>query len=64
MVLTDLATVIEPARFGRMRVRFADPRAPAQRLDAAGNLTPEALTYSVAVIRAAMDASAPRTGAP
>jgi len=45
-----------------MRVRFADPRAPAQRLDAAGNIPPEALTYSVAVIRAAMDASGATNG--
>ena len=62
MVLTDLATTIEPAIFGKMRVRFADPRAPAPKLDDSGNVTPEALAYAVAVIRAAMKASASNGG--
>jgi ATP-dependent DNA helicase DinG len=62
IVLTDLATAIEPVKFGRMRVRFADPRAPAQKIDAEGNIAPDALSYSAEVIAAAMNASSSVNG--
>jgi hypothetical protein len=58
LMLTDLATTIEPHQFGRLRVRFADPRAPVPRFDDDGNIAPDALEYSIAVITAAMECSA------
>lgn len=62
MVLSDLAAQIEPETFGTMRVKFADPRAPVPRIGDADEMSPEALDYQIAVIKAAMDASAEING--
>ncbi|MEA2770762.1 MAG: ATP-dependent helicase DinG [Acetobacteraceae bacterium] len=62
MVLTDLATSIQPNDFGRLRVRFADPHAPVPRVDADGQVDAEATSYAAAVILAAMEDSRSRKG--
>jgi ATP-dependent DNA helicase DinG len=62
MVLTDLACTIQPSDFGRMKVCFADPRAPIPRADYDNGMATEALDYAVAVIKAAMADSAARGG--
>ena len=62
MVLTDLACTIQPSDFGRMKVRFADPRAPVPRADYDNGRATEALNYAVAVIKAAMADSAAQGG--
>ena len=61
-VLADLARVVQPTNFGRMRVRFADPRAPVPRLDDRDRMDPEALAYAVEVIAAARRDSLARGG--
>jgi hypothetical protein len=62
MVLSDLATSIQPKQFGMLRICFADPRAPIPRLDADGKISSDALGYCVAVIKAAMANSALKDG--
>lgn len=62
MVLTDLACTIQPSKFGQMKVRFADPRAPVPRAGYEDGTALEALDYAVAVIKAAMANSALRAG--
>jgi ATP-dependent DNA helicase DinG len=62
MVLTDLATSIQPRAFGRLRVRFADPNAPVPRVDSHGRVDAEATSYAAAVILAAMEDSRARNG--
>jgi ATP-dependent DNA helicase DinG len=59
MVLTDLAKSIQPRNFGRLRVRFADPRAPIPRVNDAGEVDAEAMLYAAAVVTAAMENSRP-----
>ena len=54
MLMGDLAAVLQPRRFGAMKVRFADPRAPVPRLDVNGALPADALAYTTEVIGAAM----------
>jgi len=61
-VLADLARVVQPTDFGRMRVRFADPRAPVPKLDDGDRMDPEALAYAVEVITAARRDSSARGG--
>jgi Rad3-related DNA helicase len=62
MVLSDLAASIQPINFGRLRVRFADPRAPIPRINNEGQVNPEAMSYTVAVILAAMENSRAKKG--
>jgi ATP-dependent DNA helicase DinG len=62
IVLTDLATSIQPRDFGRLRVRFADPRAPVPRVDDKGRVDAEATSYAAAVILAAMENSRSKKG--
>jgi ATP-dependent DNA helicase DinG len=62
MVLTDLAASIQPHDFGRLRVRFADPRAPIPRVDHEGRVDAEAMSYAASVILAAMNDSRSRKG--
>ncbi len=61
-VLADLARIVQPTDFGRMRVRFADPRAPVPRLDDGDRMDPEAVAYAAEVIAAARRDSSAREG--
>jgi ATP-dependent DNA helicase DinG len=64
-LLADLAMSLHPKEFGRLRVRFADPRAPVPRI---GNtpgqdvLSPAAAIYASRVVSEAMKASAAARG--
>ena len=62
LAMRDLARVIEPTRYGTMRVRFADPRAPVPYVDEAGGIGDDALVYARRVIAAAMESAATRSG--
>jgi len=60
--MLDLAKQIRLKKFGTLRFRFADPAAPIANVGADSVLSPEAVAYTVQVIKAARKESATRKG--